>query len=52
MRFAVLEARLVLVNVVKNFNLHPLGERASLTLDPKYVTNFPKEGWHVKVEKR
>ena len=54
MRFALMEAKLGLANIVRKFNLLPSDKTVEpLQLDPQSgVVAYVKDGLHIKVEKR
>ncbi len=53
MRFALMEAKLALANIVRKFNLIPSEKtKEPLQLDPYAGIAYVKDGLHVKVEKR
>ena len=53
MRFALMEAKLGLANIVRRFNLLPSGKTVEpLQLDPKTLIPYVKGGLFVKVEQR
>ena len=53
MRFALLEAKLALSNIVRKFNLIPSTKtNEPLDTDPKSVIAYPKYGLYIKVEKQ
>jgi len=53
MRFALMEAKLALANIVRKFNLIPSEKtKEPLELDPYAGIAYVKDGLHVKVEKR
>ena len=53
MRFAMMEAKLGLANLVRNFNLLPSEKtKEPLVLDPSTAIAYPKGGLYVNVEKR
>ncbi len=53
MRFALLEAKLALANVVKNFTLFPSDKtKEPLELDPGSGIAYVKHGLYVKAERR
>ena len=53
MRFAVMEAKIALANLVRNFNLLPSEKtKEPLVLDPSAAIAYPKGGLYVNVEKR
>ena len=53
MRFALLEAKLALANIVRKFTLLPSEKtKEPLVLDPKAAIAYPKDGIYVKLEKR
>ena len=53
MRFALLEAKLALANMVRHFNLVPSEKtKEPLEMDPMAAIAYPKNGLYIKVEKR
>ena len=53
MRFALLEAKLALANIVRKFTLLPSEKTEEpLVIDPKAVISYPKKGIYIKLEKR
>ena len=53
MRFALLEAKLALANIVRKYNLLPNPKtKEPLELDPTPVIAYVKHGLYIKVEKR
>ena len=54
MRFALMEAKLGLANIVRRYNLLPSDKTVEpLQLDPQSgVVAYVKDGLHIKVEKR
>ena len=53
MRFAMMEAKIALANLVRNFNLLPSEKtKEPLVLDPSAAIAYPKGGLYVNVEKR
>ena len=53
MRFALMEAKLGLANIVRRYNLLPSGKTVEpLQLDPKAQIAYVKGGLHIKVERR
>ena len=53
MRFALLEAKLALANIVRKFNLIPSEKtKEPLELDPTSGIAYVKDGLYIKVEKR
>ena len=53
MRFALLEAKLALSNIVRKFNLIPSTKtNEPLDTDPKSAIAYPKRRLYIKVEKR
>ena len=53
MRFALMEAKLGLANMVRRYNLLPSGKTLEpLQLDPKAQIAYVKGGLHIKVERR
>ena len=53
MRFALIEAKLALANIVKSFILYPSEKTAEpLVNDPTQGIAYPKGGMYVKVERR
>ena len=52
MRFAVLESKLALATIVRQFTILPSEKTLEpLTLDPKQGMNYPKGGIHLNLEK-
>ena len=52
MRFALLEAKLALAHIVKNFQLFPSPKTVEpIKMDPMNAIAYPKDGLYVKVEK-
>ena len=52
MRFALMEAKLALANIVRRYNLTPSEKtKEPLKLDPKSGIAYIKDGLHIKVEK-
>ena len=51
MRFALLEAKLAIANIIKKFKL-VLSSKTSepMTLDPKCIFKYPKNGLYLKAE--
>ena len=53
MRFALLEAKLALANMVRRYNLIPsLKTQEPLELDPRTSIAYVKHGLYMKIEKR
>ena len=53
MRFALMEAKLGLANIVRRFNLLPCNKTVEpLQLDPQSGIAYVKDGLHIKVERR
>ena len=53
MRFAVMETKLGLANLVRNFNLLPSEKtKEPLVLDPSLAIAYVKGGLYINVEKR
>ena len=53
MRFALMEAKLGLANVVRRYTLLPSDKTVEpLQLDPQSAIAYVKDGLHIKVEKR
>ena len=53
MRFALLEAKLALANIVRRFTILPSDQtKEPLVLDPKAQIAYPLDGLHIKLEKR
>ena len=53
MRFALMEAKLALANIVRKFHLTPSEKtKEPLKLDPYAGIAYVKDGLHIKVEKR
>ena len=53
MRFAVMEAKIALANLVRNFNLLPSEKtKEPLELDPSAAIAYAKGGLYINVEKR
>lgn len=52
MRFALLEAKLALANIVRRFSLLPSEKtKEPLELDPTAAITYVKNGLHIKAEK-
>ena len=53
MRFALLEAKVALAKIVMSYNLTLSSKtKEPLTLDPKQLVSYPKDGIYLKLEKR
>lgn len=52
MRFALLEAKLAIANIVKNYILLPSKEVFDNELDPKATIAYPKNPVFAKVKRR
>ena len=53
MRFALLEAKLALANIVRKFTILPSDKtKEPLVLDPQAQIAYPKDGLYIKLEKR
>ena len=53
MRFALLEAKLALANIVRKFTILPSDKtKKPLVLDPQAQIAYPKDGLYIKLEKR
>ena len=53
MRFALLEMKLAVANIVRSFSLLPSSKtKEPLETDPKCVIPYPKSGLYIKAEKR
>ena len=53
MRFALMEAKLGLANIVRRYTLLPSEKTVEpLQLDPQSGIAYVKDGLHIKVEKR
>ena len=53
MRFALLEAKLALANIVRRYTILPSDKtKEPLVLDPKADIAYPLDGLHIKLEKR
>ena len=53
MRFALLEAKLALANIIRRFTILPSNQtKEPLVLDPKAQIAYPLDGLHIKLEKR
>ena len=53
MRFALLEMKLAVANIVRQFNLLPSSKtKEPLETDPKGAIAYPKLGLYIKAEKR
>ena len=53
MRFALLEMKLAVANIVRSFNLLPSSKtKEPLETDPKGAIAYPKLGLYIKAEKR
>ena len=52
MRFALMEAKLALANIIRRYNLVPSDKTIEpLKLDPMAAITYVKDGLYVKVEK-
>ena len=53
MRFALLEAKLALANIIRRYNLLPNSKtKEPLELDPYPLISYVKHGLYINVEKR
>ena len=53
MRFALLEAKLALANIIRRYTILPSDKtKEPLVLDPKADIAYPLDGLHIKLEKR
>ena len=53
MRFALLEIKLALANIVRRYNLIPSSKTVEpIQIDPQGILAYAKDGIYMKVEKR